>query len=370
MGVKRSLIPLFGLLFFSAAAPIWALPEYAAYSGSNCMACHTGPTGGFGRKPVSHEDTGYITDKLYLSGDFRFLALYDERNGYPNQVVLFPMEAALSFGFTPKPYLTISASQDFGILREAYAMFHNEAETAYVRAGYFTLPYGILFEDHTAFIKEGRIQTGETDFEEVGIGAGLFSVQYKDSGLEAGFSGKPWFANLAITAGVVGQTDRAFPSAESGTKRAKTVRGGYLGKNFCLGVSNYTNDSQILDRRILRYGAFGWYRIDKWVLFAEHDEGEDSQYSVTGTTQSAADYVELVYSFPFPGKTWPSYAKLRYERMDPNRSLSNDVLQRWVASYKFQPMDNLAIESYIEKNLEQPKEIRNDDIFVIAHVFF
>src|SRR5262249_2402510 len=153
-------------------------------------------------------------------------------------------------------------------------------------------------------------------------------------------------------------------------KRAKTVRGGYLGKNFCLGVSNYTNDSEILDRRILRYGAFGWFRMGPTALFFEHDEGEDEQFTVSGTTQSAADYVELVYGFPFPGQKWPSAAKLRYERMDPNRSIGGDVLQRWIVSYKFQPLDYLSIETFVEKNLEQPVEQHNDDIFVLTHVFF
>src|SRR5205823_5969428 len=139
----------------------------------------------------------------------------------------------------------------------------------------------------------------------------------------------------AITGGVVGQEERAVPSSQSGTKRAKTVRAGFMGKNICLGVSNYTNDNENLDRRILRYGAFGWIRAGPVALLFEHDEGEDEQFTIAGATQSAASYAELVVGFPFPGQKWPSYAKLRYERLDPNRSVGRDVLQRVVLSYRF-----------------------------------
>jgi hypothetical protein len=368
--VKKYFLPALLVSALALSSSVFALPEYAAFSGSNCMSCHTGPVGGFGRKPVSREDAGYITDKFYMSGDFLFMALFDKRDRKPDRFVLFPMEASLHFGFKPRPNLTIAASQDYGTLREAYAMLHNETETAYVRAGYFTLPYGLLFQDHTAFVKEGRVETGNNNFEERGVGAGLFSVRYKDSGIEGGLSGRPWFVNVAMTAGVVGQEDRAFPSSQGGTKRAKTVRGGILTKNICLGVSNYTNDSEILDRRILRYGVFGWVRAGSAAILFEHDEGEDEQFEVAGSTQSSASYVEAVYGFPFPGRKWPSFAKVRYERLDPNRSIESDVLQRIVGSYRFQPLDYLNIETFYRKNLEEPSELNNDDIYVLTHVFF
>ncbi len=362
----------FGFLFFvtGSSSLVHALPEYAAFSGSNCMTCHTGPIGGFGRKPVSREDTGWITDKFYMSGDFLFMALRDQRDGTPDRFVLFPMQGALHFGFMPKPNITISASQDFGTLREAYAMLHNETQTAYVRAGYFTLPYGLLFSDHTSFIKEGRVEVGRNNFEERGLGAGLFGVRYKDSGLEAGLSGRPWFVNLAITGGVVGQEDRAFPSGQSGTKRAKTTRAGFITKHVSLGVSNYTNDNDVLDRRILRYGTFGWLRAGPLAFLFEHDEGEDEQFTIAGSTQSSASYAEIIYSFPIGEQKWPSYAKIRYERLDPNRSVGSDVRQKWVAGYRFHPKEYLSIESVYQRNLEDPRELKNDDIYVLTHVYF
>ncbi len=361
-----------GFLFLTSAFSnlAHALPEYAAFSGSNCMSCHTGPIGGFGRKPVSREDTGWITDKFYMSGDFLFMALRDQRDGTPDRFVLFPMQGALHFAFTPRPTVTISASQDFGTLREAYAMLHNEAQTAYVRAGYFTLPYGLLFSDHTSYIKEGRVEVGKNNFEERGLGAGLFGVRYKDSGIEAGFSGRPWFVNLAITGGVVGQEERAFPSGQSGTKRAKTTRAGFIAKNFSLGVSNYSNDNENVDRRILRYGAFGWVRMGPVALLFEHDEGEDEQFTVAGTTQSSASYAELIYSFPITEQKWPSYAKIRYERLDQNRSVGNDVLQKWIAGYRFHPQDYLSFETVYQRNLEQPQTLKNDDIYILTHIYF
>ena len=36
----------------------------------------------------------------------------------------------------------------------------------------------------------------------------------------------------------------------------------------------YTNDNELLDRRILRYGGFGWLKAGPLALIFEHDEGE------------------------------------------------------------------------------------------------
>jgi hypothetical protein len=368
------------MLRFSAALVLFSLgflvraqayPEYAAYAGANCMACHVGPIGGFGRKPVSTNDVGYINDKFSLSGDFQFMGLYDQRDPGNDRVVMFPMEAAIHLAFTLKPTLTLVSSSDFGSLREIYAMLHNEDQTMYVRAGFFTLPYGLMFADHTAFIKEGRVKTGERTFDEEGLGAGLFSVRYKDSGIDAGFSGKPWFANLAVTSGVVGQESRALPSSQSGTNKAVTRRAGFITQHFSLGASMYTNNNEVIDRRILRYGVFGWASAGDFAFLFEHDEGEDERFTVSGSTQIAASYLELTYRTPWLSKKGAmGYAMLRYERLDPNRSLAADVLQRWVLSYRFVPLDYMSIESFYRKNLEEPHELNDDDIYVITHLYF
>jgi hypothetical protein len=356
------------LACLSIKFPLFAYPEYAAYAGSNCNACHVGPVGGFGRKPLSTTDPGWITDKFSMSGDFLFMGLYDQRPK-KDRVVLFPMEASIHFAYSLKETITMTASMDYDTLREAYAMVHNENQTAYVRAGFFTLPYGILFGDHTSFVKEGRVETGTRTFEEKGIGAGLFGVRYKDSGIEAGLSGRPWFLNVAMTAGVVGQESRSLPSNQAGTKRAITRRAGFITKNVCLGGSMYTNDNEVLDRRILRYGGFGWFHVGSFALLFEHDEGEEERFNVSGSTQLTASYVELVYAFPFPQKS-PSYAKVRYERLDTNRSVDGDLLQRWVFSYRFNPTDYMSLETFYRNNLEQTNSTSNDDIFIISHFFF
>jgi hypothetical protein len=357
-------------LSLAIARSAHAFPEYAAYAGSNCMACHVGPTGGGGRKVQSMNDVGYISDRVSLSGDFLFMALYDQRaQPAKDRFVMFPMEAAVHLNVSLTPKITLAATNDFGTMREAYAMLHNEAQTMYVRAGFFTLPYGLLFADHTSFVKEGRVENGTRTFDELGIGAGLFSTRYKDSGIEAGLSGQPFFANISMTSGVVGQEERSFPSSQSGTRRAITRRAGFINRNFCLGASMYTNDNELLDRRIMRYGAFGWAKFGRFVLLAEHDEGEDERFTVGGSSQSYASYVEAVYAFPFPGRR-TSYAKVRYERLDPNRSIDGDVLERFVPSYRFSPTDYLEIEAFYRFNKEQTHEKADDDAFILSRVYF
>ena len=358
------------LSFFFIPDLAFSLPEYAAFSGSNCMACHVGPVGGGGRKPLNIDSPGWISDKFSVSGDLQFLVLSDQREGSKDRLVFFPMEGALHGTFKLFPTLTLVASQDFGILRQMYGMLHNEEETMYARAGYFTLPYGILFADHTSFVKEGRVETGERTFEEKGVGAGIFSTRYKDSGVEVGLSGAPWFINLALTSGVLNQEERAFPSSQGGTKKAFTRRAGFITRYISLGGSVYSNDNEVLDRRILRYGGFGWARAGPFALLFEHDEGEDERFTVSGTTQSTATYIELFWGFPFPGKGWTSYAKVRYERLDPNRSIDNDLLERWVFGYRFTPLEYLSFETVFRMEEEEPVDRSNDDIYLITHLFF
>jgi len=357
-----------GVLFLFSQSG-YSYPEYSAFSGSNCMACHTGPVGGFGRKPLNIDSPGYITDKVSVSGNLQFLLLSDQREGSDDRVVLFPMEGALHVAWKLYPTLTLVGSQDFGFLREAYGMLHNESESMYLRIGFFTLPYGLLFADHTSFIKEGRVEAGQTTFEERGLGAGLFGARYKDSGMELGLSGR-WFINLAFTSGVIGQEERAFPSSQGGNKKSFTRRAGFITNNFSLGASVYNNDNEVADRRILRYGGFGWIKAGPFALLFEHDEGEDEKFTVSGSTQSRASYLELVWGFPFPVKKWTSYLKTRWEQLDPNRSLENDRLQRWVYSYRFNPMAYLSFEAFYRQNKEEPIEKNNDDILFLTHIFF
>ena len=348
----------------------WTLPEYAAFSGSNCMSCHVGPMGGFGRKPLNIDSPGYITDKFFISGDMQFLLLADQRDPGDDRVVFFPMVGSLSGTFKLTPQFLITASQDFGILREVYGMATNEKETLYGRAGYFTLPYGILFPDHTSFVKEGRVEAGPRTFEEKGTGAGIFSTRYKDSGVEVGYNGPTFFLNLALTSGVIGQEDRAFPSSQGGTKKAFTRRGGFITRHLALGGSVYSNDNEVADRRILRYGGFGWLTAGPFALLFEHDEGDDEAFTVSGTTQSTASYVELVWGFPMPYKGWNSYLKARYERLDPNRNVDSDLYQRYVFSYRFHPLEYLSIETAYRIEDEEPISKDNNDLYILTHLFF
>jgi hypothetical protein len=303
-----------------------------------------------------------------MSGDFIFMALFDQRPT-KNRFVMFPMEAAIHFTYDLKDTISLVSSLDFDTFREAYAMVKNENQSLYLRAGFFTLPYGLLLADHTSFVKEGRVESGQRNFQEIGTGANLFSVRYKDSGVEGGLNIRNWFASLAITSGVVGQDSRALPSSQGGTKRAMTRRAGFITKHMSLGGSLYTNDNEVLDRRILRYGGFGWFKAGPFALIFEHDEGEDERFNVSGSTQISASYLELVYAFPWTNRK-PSYAKIRYERLDPNRSIDQDVYQRWVLSYRIPLQDYLTVEAFYRNNQEQPVSQKNDDVYILTHVFF
>jgi hypothetical protein len=131
----------------------------------------------------------------------------------------------------------------------------------------------------------------------------------------------------------------------------------------------YTNDNELLDRRIIRYGGFGWLKAGRFALLFEHDEGEEEKFTVSGSSQISASYAELVYAFPFPGRR-TSYLKFRYERLDPNRSLDNDGYSRLVPSYRFSPTDYVTIETFYRKNREEAEEKANDDLYVLTRVFF
>jgi len=369
--IGKALFFLIGaFLVWVSPTPLLAYPEHSAFTGNNCMVCHTGPTGGFGRRPLSKKETGWLTDKVYMSGDFLFLGLYDKRDGFSDRTVVFPMEGSLHFGFEPNRYATLAASQDFGIVRELYGMVHNSAKTAYIRGGWFTLPFGLLIPDHTAFIKEGRVEAGRSGFKDIGIGANRFGVRYKDSGVEAGLSGYPFFANISMTSGLPAQESRPSSTNQDRSDKAYTGRGGFIVKHLSLGGSYFTSNNKSLDEKIDRYGAFGWVSFGPFAVLFEHDLGKDEEFIVKGSTKVSASYVELVYAFKLFGLVMSSYAKVRYERLDPNRSLNNDELERWVYSYRFYPLPYLSIESFYRKNREKPIDLNNDEGFIITHFFF
>lgn len=378
----RKTFTLLSLLFagflFGFLDHAQAYPEYSAYSASNCMACHVGPNGGFGRRTFSTTDTGFVSDKFCLTGDFQFMALYDKRPT-KDKTAFFPMEGALHFAFRPLPNLTIVASQDFATLREFYAMIQDKRQQLYLRAGVFTLPYGLFFADHTAFIVQGRVEstTNDKDMIERGIGSGIYGVRYKDTGMEMGYNGKPWFAGMSVTNGVVGQESRFAPSGQSGSGKAIISRAGFIIPGVSLGVSNYTNKQDDLGATLKRTGVFGWFKLGQLALLFEHDEGKgvlqktNSVFSVASATRPiSASYAELVYYSSITNKKWPSYSKVRYERLDPDKDTPEDILQRWIFSYRFYPYDYLSFETFYRVNKEQPTEYNNNDVFLIAHVFF
>jgi len=353
------------LLCLAATLPLNSQPQYAARKSKNCQSCHVSPTGGFGRW-ANQDSLTFQDDRVFLSGDFRFLALYDVRPD-SDRSAFFPMEGTLSVGVEATPGLTLAFSNDFGRMRELYALikpFHQS--DFYVRTGWFSLPYGLLIPDHTSFIKEGRVENTGSSFQELGIGAGIFGVRNKDAGVEAGFSGKPLFLNVSVTNGR-GAEDRPSASTESDTQKAVTGRAGILGEHFLLGGSYYRNKEVGSDNIKTRAGVFGWLAKGPVVLLGEYDEGEDGPITVVGSTLTAAGYVELLLESPF--QWFPGFAKFRYEYLDPSDRVRNDELERLQAGFEWFAWPKGTLEFIYRNNRETPP-VKNDDYILMNHFFF
>jgi hypothetical protein len=241
------------LAFLTGAAQ--AEPRFAVRKGVSCSTCHVNPTGGgmrnvYGRSVFetaelpAHIDMQTIdptiNGKLALGGDFRlaYLNQFIRQDvpepdtappeaglfvGLPTPAAFFPMQVDIYAGATLSDNVVLYT--DFGAQGsfEAFGLVHDLPGGTYIKAGFFTPPYGIKLPNHSAATRQP-------------IG---FDPTGKDAGIEIGITQSWLDAQVAIQNGEFGGSPIDSVRGKSISGRAAWLYSGPI--TLTLGGSGYTN---------------------------------------------------------------------------------------------------------------------------------
>lgn len=347
-----------------APAAARAEPYLAVKEGFKCMQCHVNPTGGgmrtvFGNAYAQSQlaaqrlDTGAygqwtdaLRNMILIGGDLRANYHY---TGIPhekseNAFETEEIRAYIAANVIPD-HLMVYADQSLGPNgsdnREAYVRLSAAQSRYYLKAGHMYLPYGWRLQDDSAFIREVP-----------GI-----NYQTPDNGAELGLELPNWSAQLAVTNGTSGASER-----DQG--KQYSLRGEYVRSFWRLGVSGNLNDSAAGRRRMgnvfagLRTGPIAW--------LGEADYIVDDGFPI-GRRKLWAGLLEANW-----GWRQGHNVKLTGEYFDPDTKVRHDQQARYSLLYEYTPIQFLQVRGGVrwydgipQNNLQNRKLV-----FVELHGFF
>jgi hypothetical protein len=334
--MKRSWIRIVAILGVAWAANAQAEPWFAVEQGLKCGACHVNPTGGgmrntFGNTwsqrvlPAHQLDTGgfdwtgALSEHIALGGNVRASATYVD---VPNQdstsefdidearvyLLLEPIPQRLSL------YIDERVAPGSADNRELWAQFWWSDRSWYVKAGQLYLPYGLRLEDDTAFVRQVP-----------GI-----NMTTPDRGIELGFEGVHWTAQLAVTNGSAG-------SAETDNGKQASARAEYVASAWRLGLAASFNDADAGSRSL--GGVFAGVRTGPIAWLAEADYITDDALGDSGRDQWVG-LVEANWAFA-PGHNLKATA----EYFEPDVDVDEDEQNRWSLVWEFVPVQFVQIRT-------------------------
>jgi hypothetical protein len=334
------------LLACISARVAMAEPYFAVATGLKCSTCHVNPTGGGMRTMFGSVwgQTALPARQLPaeggpLTGEInRFLAVGANLRGGATWIDAPDTPSSSSFDLT-----SLRAYVDLRLIPERVAVYvderiapgnANNAE-AYLRAwskdhryflkaGQMYLPFGIRLQDDSAFIREF---TG-------------INFNTPDRGVEVGFDGTHWTAQLAVSNGTAGA-----PEVDNG--KQWSARTEYVSGRWRAGASFNLNDFESGSRRMqnvfggLRTGPVGW--------LAEVDYIVDS--TAAPDLKQWAGLLEANWS-PHKGHN----LKLTAEYFDPNDTVANDEQTRLSLVWEYTPLPFVQLRAGL-RNYDDVREV-------------
>jgi hypothetical protein len=319
-------------------------PYFAAWKGVNCNACHVNQTGGWLR-------TGFGKKFGNQLATFDWEGLADAAKGasksIPSQVsvgldihesylaTFYQAPATNINGFYSGPYpaafrsgggrqaleIGVQANTDLsGVLtyrlddqstQEMYALLGNLPADGYLKMGKFTLPYGLELADDDSLVR-------------VPLGFGF--DENPAEGLEGGVYPNPFFINAAV-----------FNTPNTGSERAFSAKGGLTGDGWALAGSVFGQNLDMATQQ-LRYGAYGWGRIEPVVLLAEFDEGFNNSAS------NSQDSIQAYHLSAEGDLGFDCYLRLATEWYWDSLGVNPAEGLRHVLSFRCYPVHNLKFQ--------------------------
>jgi hypothetical protein len=344
-GSKPFLLCLLLALACVTSRPSEAEPYLALGMGLKCSACHVNPTGGGMRTTFGTVWGQTVLPARAFSADGpwtgdlnRYVGLGADLRGAATWLDQPAAKGVSSFDLTSlRVYLDLRPIPELFALyvderlapgtannAEAYLRAWAPGHQFYVKAGQMYLPYGIRLQDDSAFTRE-----------DTGI-----SFNTPDRGLELGFDGARWTAQLAITNGTAG-------AAEVDNGKQWSLRGEYVSPRWRAGASLNINDLDGGARRM--QNLFGGVRTGPLVWLAELDYIIDD--SAGPRRKQLAGLVEADWRLA-PGQN----LKLTAEAFDPDRAAPRDRQTRLSVVWEYTPLPFVQIRAGV-RNYDDVQEV-------------
>jgi hypothetical protein len=244
---------------------------------------------------------------------------------------------------------------------EGFIVAHILPNSSYVKAGTFVPDFGVMLDDHTAYTRGGDLGYLFTTNQRQGL---IFDPRYNVTGVELGWN----ISGIGlITASAGAPVSLNFNSDPAYTASIKfnPVIENTVALMFGASYSNFQGPliyTQIpSEHKVNMYGGFLGFGIGDFTLIGEYDIAQN--YELTGTN-SSAQMAEASYVL-FKGLE----ALLRYDRFDPNTSVSGDDVSRLSIGLNFYPYSFVQIIPEYRFQFQTPSA-KNNSALLQFHFFY
>lgn len=345
----------------------FSLPRFAVRLGDKCIDCHYNPTGGiirnedgwnFGKNIMStisprEKDfamTPKIGDNITFGLDYRTQFLYSAQK---NRTDFQQMNGSVYTNVALAENINLLGRYDFiYMIWEAYGVAHILPNNGYIKAGSFVPNYGIRIDDHTAYTRGGDFSVLSTSGKK-GL---IYSPYYTEAGVEAGFYISNW-ALFTASAGHNLLNNNTLSKDPTYTTRLELNP--KIGRIGLLFGGSYA--AAKLPQTAEFYGGFIGVGYSRFSLLAEFDLGNNV---ITTDTKSNFAMAEAAYEIILGLE-----AVVRYDRLDPNTSVSKDELQHIIVGFEWFPYSFIEIRPQYRFMLEDPNE-KNDSAVIQFHFWY
>jgi hypothetical protein len=328
-------------LLLAACVPRLACaePYLAVQAGQPCATCHVNPGGGGMRNnfgtlwgqttlpartltPPGGPWTGEFGQYVAIGADLRSEAALLEEPGADagTSLDLRSLRAYLDLRVIPGRldlYIDQRLAPGTSSNAEAWLRVNTSDRRFYLKAGQLYLPFGLRLQDDGAFIRERS----------------NINFNTPDRGIEAGFSGTRWNAQLAVSNGTAGA-----PEVDQG--KQWSLRSEYVHPRWRAGASFNYNDFDGTARRM--HGVFAGLKTGPVAWLAEVDALIDS-----GPGPDRQGWAGLVEANWMVRKG--HNLKLTAERQDPDQDVSADRRSRLSLLWEYTPIPFLQLRAGVRQ---------------------